>query len=74
MAGNGYGRNPQFDTYVGSELDFIVSYQPAQWAEFQCGYGHFFVGDYIKQSVASVPANGHAVDANWVYVQAKFNF
>ena len=72
--GNGYGRNPQFDTYVGSELDFIVSYQPAQWAEFQCGYGHFFVGDYIKQSVASVPANGHAVDANWVYVQAKFNF
>jgi hypothetical protein len=71
---NGYGRNPQFDRYVGSELDFIAGYQPTHWAEFQLGYGHFFVGDYINQSVGSVPANGGAVDADWVYVQAKFSF
>ena len=32
------------------------------------------VGDYIKQSVGSVPANGGAVDANFVYVQTVFNF
>jgi hypothetical protein len=38
------------------------------------GYGHFFGGEYIKQSVESVPANGGAVDANWFYVQAKFTF
>lgn len=73
-SGNGYGRNPQFDSYVGSELDIIASYQSAQWAELQFGFGHFFVGDYIKQSIGSVPANGGAVDANWVYVQAKFTF
>ena len=73
---NGYGRNPQFDSYVGSEIDMIVSYQPPhlRWTEFQLGYGHFFVGDYIGQSVRSVPANGSAVDADWFYVQAKFSF
>jgi len=73
-SGNGYGRNPQFDSFVGSEIDFVASYQPAKWAELQTGYGHFFVGDYIKQSVGSVPANGNATDADWVYVQARFSF
>jgi len=41
---------------------------------FQAGYGHFFIGDYIKQSVGSVPANGGAVDADFVHVQTTFNF
>lgn len=73
---NGYGQNPQFDSYVGSEVDLVVSYQPPRLrgTEFQLGYGHFFVGDYIKQSVHSIPANGSAVDADWFYVQAKFSF
>ena len=67
--------DPKSALYVsGSELDFVATYQPAKWSEFQFGYGHFFVGDYIKQSVASAPANRGAVDADWVYVQAKLNF
>jgi len=41
---------------------------------FRVGYGHFFVGDYIKQSVCSLPANGRAVDADFVCGQATFNF
>ena len=73
-SGNGYGRKPQLDHFVGSEVDFIASYQPAAWAEFQFGYGHFFVGDYIKQSAGGVPANGGATDADWVYVQTKITF
>lgn len=73
-SGNGYGLHPGFGSFVGSELDVIASYQPRSWAELQCGYGRFFVGDYIRQSVRTVPANGGAVDANWVYVQAKFAF
>src|SRR5436190_11315795 len=73
-SGNGYGRNPGFNSFVGSELDLIATYTPGPWGELQCGYGHFFVSDYIRQSVESVPANGGTVDANWVYVQLKLNF
>jgi hypothetical protein len=72
--GNGYGRNPQFNSFVGTELDILASYQPVSWGELQCGYGHFFTGKYIRQSVNSVPANGGATDANWIYLQAKFTF
>ena len=71
---NSYGRNPQFDSFVGSELDVLATFAPTSYTEVQLGYGHFFVGDYIRQSVNSVPANGGAVDANWFYAQLKFNF
>jgi len=73
-SGNGYGINPQFDPYVGSELDILVDYQPRPWVELRLGYGHFFVGDYIKQSVGSVAANNGAVDGDWFYAQMRFNF
>ena len=73
-SGNGYGLHPQFHSFVGSELDLTASYQVTRWAELQCGYGHFFVGDYIRQSVETVPANGGATDADWVYMQLKLSF
>lgn len=72
--GNGYARNPQNDSYVGSELDVVATYAATSYAEMQLGYGHFFVGDYIRQSVNSVPANGGTKDADWFYAQIKFNF
>jgi len=71
---NGYGRNPAFNSFVGSEIDVVATYSVKKLGDLQAGYGHFFVGDYIKESVGSVPANGGAVDANWCYVQARFNF
>lgn len=71
---NGYGRNPQFSSFVGSEIDVYASYAFRPWANFQVGYGHFFVGDYIRQSVNKVVANGGAVDADWIHVQTTFNF
>jgi hypothetical protein len=71
---NGYDINPTYDSYVGSELDVVVKYSPLSWLKLEAGYGHFFVGDYIKQSVGSVPANGSAVDANWFYVQTTLIF
>jgi hypothetical protein len=73
-AANGYGRNPQFSQFVGSEFDIIVNYAATKWLSVQAGYGHFFVGDYIKQSVGSIPANGGAVDSNWFYLQGVLNF
>ncbi len=71
---NGYGRNPAFSSYVGQELDLLVDWRMAPWGLLRAGYGHFFVGDYIRQSIDSVPANGGAVDANWVYLQASLRF
>lgn len=71
---NGYGRHPGFDRFVGTEFDFVATYAFKKFADLQLGYGHFFVGEYIKQSVGSVAANGGAVDADWFYVQARLNF
>lgn len=73
-SGNGYGRKPQNDSFVGSELDFLVTFAPTSFTEFQVGYGHFFVGDYIRQSVDAVAATGGYSDADWFYLQIKFNF
>lgn len=73
-AATGYGIHPTYDSFVGTEVDFIASYNVKSWWNVQAGYGHFFVGDYIKQSVGAVAANGGVIDANFVYVQTTFKF
>lgn len=70
-AGNGYGRNPQFDSFVGSETNFDLTYAPTAWLGFRAGYGHFFTGSYVDSSKAAV---GGSTDADWVYLQTTFNF
>lgn len=72
--GNGYGRNPQFDGFVGSELNLLATYSPTSDTDVQLGYGHFFVGPYIRQSVNSAPANGGTSAANWIYAQVRLSF
>jgi Alginate export len=67
----GYGINPGYDNFVGSELDLIATYAMTPYASVQGGYGHFFVGDYIKSSLAT---HGGATDANFFYAQLTFNF
>jgi hypothetical protein len=71
---NGYGIHPGFNSFVGSELDLVANYTARAWLNLQVGYGHFFVGDYIKETIATVPANGGTVAADWLYAQAIFNF
>ncbi len=73
-SGNGYGKNSKFGSYVGSEIDLVVKYAMTPWSEFHLGYAHFFAGNYIKDSVESVPANGGATDADWFYTQLTVNF
>jgi hypothetical protein len=51
-------------------VDLIATYAVSPQAVLEAGYGHFFVGDYVEQSL-SVPG---AVDANWLYLQLNFNF
>jgi hypothetical protein len=70
--GTGYGINPGYSSFVGTEVDLIAGYAVTRFAQLEAGYGHFFVGDYIKQSL-SAPALG-SKDANYVYLQATVNF
>jgi hypothetical protein len=68
--GKGYGLNPAYDSFVGSELDLVLSYSVHANAAFQIGYGHFFVGSYVTSSLSSLGAS----DADWVYAQMVIKF
>jgi len=70
--GTGYGINPNYSGYVGSEVDFTATFAIKSYATAQVGYGHFFVGDYIEQSL-SAPTFG-STDANWFYTQLNVSF
>ncbi len=70
--GRGYGINPGQDNYVGSEVDLVATYAISPHASLEAGFGHFFTGDYIDQSLAA-PGFG-STDANWVYLQLTLNF
>ena len=69
---NGYAINPSYDRFVGTEVDLVLTYNFTPYAQVQGGYGHFFVGNYVQQSL-SAPGFG-SVDANYVYLQTKLNF
>ena len=70
--GTGYGINPSYSSFVGTELDVIATYSVTRYAQVEAGYGHFFVGDYIRQSLAA-PGFG-SKDANYFYVQGNMTF
>ncbi len=70
--GNNYGINPSYDAYVGSEIDLVAGYAINRFTQIEAGYGHFFVGDYMKQSLSS-PASGPK-DADFFYLQLTVNF
>jgi hypothetical protein len=70
--GTGYGINPSFSNFVGTELDAIARWTVTRYAQLEIGYGHFFVGDYIRQSLSS-PTVGSR-DADWFYAQVTVNF
>lgn len=69
---NGYGRHPGFDSYVGNEIELQANWQVAPWGQVQAGYGHFFAGDYVRDSAAS--GGFDTEDADWIYLQVRFSF
>ena len=69
-AGNGYGINPNYDSFVGTELDVISTYAFSPQGTIELGYGRFFRGDYVKQSLNALGS----ADANWFYAQLNFTF
>jgi hypothetical protein len=66
----GYGIQTANDSFVGSEIDLVATYQVKNFGTVQAGYGHFFRGDYVKQSLAAAGSK----DADWFYAQLTFNF
>lgn len=70
--GTGYGVNARYGNFVGNEIDIVGTYNFTRYAQVEAGYGHFFVGDYVQQSLSS-PAFG-SQDADFVYVQINLAF
>ena len=66
-----YGIHPTYDSFVGTELTAVAGYAVTRFAQLETGYGHFFTGDYVHQTLA---ASGGDRDADWVYVQTTVNF
>ena len=67
----GYGIKSTAGSYVGTEIDLIATFTLKPYLVFQGGYGHFFVGEYVENSLKTT---GGSKDADWVYAQAVFNF
>jgi Alginate export len=67
---NGYTVNPTYSRYVGMEADLTARYAITPYASVGAGYGHFFRGDYIKQSLSAFGSS----DADYVYLQTVINF
>jgi hypothetical protein len=71
-AGTAYGVNPSYSSFLGEEFDVIAGYALTRYAQLEGGYGHFFIGDYIKQSLSSTKFGSR--DADWVYLQTTIKF
>jgi hypothetical protein len=68
--GNGFGINPNYNSYFGSEVDVLVGFTVTKFASLEAGYGHFFRGDYIKQTWSAIGSQ----DADWLYLQTMVRF
>ena len=60
-------RSRAASNYAGSEVDFVVTWNPSKNLQVQGGYSHFFAGDYLKNT-------GSSSDADFGYVQATITF
>ncbi|HRI12397.1 MAG TPA: alginate export family protein [Verrucomicrobiota bacterium] len=67
----GYGIRPNNSSGFGQELDLILSYPIRKFGAIEGGFGHFFTGDYVDESLANT---GGTHDANWCYVQLNLAF
>lgn len=70
--GTGYGVNPGYGSFVGTEIDIVATYTVTRFAQVEAGYGHFFAGDYIQQSLAGAAFGSQ--DANFFYAQVNITF
>ena len=69
-SGRGFGINPGYSSNLGQEIDVIGGWTVTKGLLLESGIGHFFRGDYVKESLRVVGSK----DANYCYVQATMNF
>ncbi len=58
---------PSADPFVGTELDLTFTWKPVNYLALHGGYSLFLPGGYVRDT-------GAADVANFVYLQAQFNF
>lgn len=63
--GTGYAISPAFSRNVGQELDVVVGWHVIPSTQIEVGASHYFRGDYIKQSLATLGSK----DSSYVYTQ-----
>ena len=68
-AGNGYAISPSFSHDLGKEIDFVAGWTFLPSTQVEVGLSHYYRGDYIKQSLATVGSK----DASYCYVQLTLN-
>ncbi len=68
-SGRGFGINPTYDPNLGQEADVIGGWTPTRGLLIEAGFGHFYRGEYIKQSFSAVGSK----DANYGYLQVTLN-
>jgi len=68
-SGRGFGLNPTYSPNLGREVDLVFGWTATRGLLLEAGAGHFFRGDYIRQSFQAVGSK----DANYVYLQATVN-
>lgn len=69
-SGHGFGLNPGYSSNLGREIDLIGGWTVARGVLLEAGAGHFFRGEYVKESFRAVGSR----DANYFYGQATLNF
>jgi len=68
-SGRGFGINPGYSSDLGQEADFIGGWTAHRGLLLEIGLGHFFRGDYVRESLRAVGSR----DANYCYLQATLN-
>jgi len=68
-SGKGFGINPTYSADLGQEADLVGGWTPVKGLLFELGIGHFFRGEYVKESFRVVGSH----DANYAYAQATIN-
>jgi hypothetical protein len=63
--------NRDANTFVGSEFDLTIAWNPVPYLRLLAGYSHFFAGDYLLDT-AVLPLGDD--DADFGYLQAMLTF
>lgn len=68
-SGGGYRINPSYSDELGHEVDLIGTWVIKPAAVLEAGFGHYYRGDYVKESLRAVGSK----DATYGYLQLTLN-